>query len=729
MCPRGVWNFIQSRYVVILLLLMIPNFPLFSQALQGRAELYNTFEVVDLRGYWRLRTEDDPRFAMPDYDDNHWRLILTPSPWYARGINYSGVAWYRITLAVAPRVQGRNLAVVLLYLQAAYEIYLNGRHIGGLGIIGPRGELEQAALRLRTYRLPSELLRSDGNNVIALRVRSFSELGGIVGNELYAGTTEQVERKYERAMFWNALLAGLFLFVGIVHLLMGVWGRRDSAYTYYALLAVVTGLIHGSVTTIIERVIDFYYLNILLLHGSVAAIPFLSIMFFHRFFQTGSRGLEKISAALFCMIFAFHTFALFEPDYYVFYLRFVFRPYLLMLLLVNVYCLIINIKAIKRGVAGAVVLALGFLIFGLTALHEISVYFAIYESNRLLDEGFLCFILGMQAALSVRYSHLHQRLRDIYHDLKEHVEQLERARKKVADSEQKYRDLVEGAHDIIFSLDSLGMMQSVNSAVADRLGFSPRGLLGRPIYDLLYERAENAQRDLNRIVVQERFQDVLENHREMRFRTLLKNRLGEPREFEMFFEYVGTVSPETPLFVRASAVVEDELSQLLLSERQCFVLGNYFGLADLVSHRLAGGVIGYGGQDSVLGVKLCLREIIINAIEHGNLQIDYNEKARAQQEGNYIDFLKERQRDPAIHARTVRVDYSLNRRRAIFRVSDEGRGFDHKIFMNREPEDLNISGVYNGRGILMARNEFDKMYYNRKGNKVTLVKFFGAAGE
>ncbi|HMU85509.1 MAG TPA: ATP-binding protein, partial [Leptospiraceae bacterium] len=114
---------------------------------------------------------------------------------------------------------------------------------------------------------------------------------------------------------------------------------------------------------------------------------------------------------------------------------------------------------------------------------------------------------------------------------------------------------------------------------------------------------------------------------------------------------------------------------------------------------------------------------VLNAVEHGNLEIDFDTKTRAMAQGAYFDLLLARQRDPAYAGRKVKVDVSLNPNRVIFQVEDEGRGFDHESAKARADQ-ANEERLEHGRGIKMTLAIFDLVQYNTRGNRVTLVKFF-----
>ncbi|MCP4133707.1 MAG: ATP-binding protein, partial [bacterium] len=62
--------------------------------------------------------------------------------------------------------------------------------------------------------------------------------------------------------------------------------------------------------------------------------------------------------------------------------------------------------------------------------------------------------------------------------------------------------------------------------------------------------------------------------------------------------------------------------------------------------------------------------------------------------------------------------------RVIYTVTDEGNGFIFQPFINSRMADVNKRMESHGRGIIMAKNIFDAITYNKKGNQVTLEKKF-----
>lgn len=174
---------------------------------------------------------------------------------------------------------------------------------------------------------------------------------------------------------------------------------------------------------------------------------------------------------------------------------------------------------------------------------------------------------------------------------------------------------------------------------------------------------------------------------------------------------------------KAYELNEDILSKFIVSESMHFTLNNYLRNADLLSRLLTVNLSSFVGTEIVIAIRTCIREIVINSIEHGNLAISFDEKTEALNQGRYLEFIQERQKETFYNYRTVKVSYSLNARRIGFLITDEGEGFDYKKILNLDIEKLNETSLTHGRGIVMTRRVFDIVRFNEKGNRVLLIKY------
>ncbi|MCJ7543571.1 MAG: ATP-binding protein [Phycisphaerae bacterium] len=98
-------------------------------------------------------------------------------------------------------------------------------------------------------------------------------------------------------------------------------------------------------------------------------------------------------------------------------------------------------------------------------------------------------------------------------------------------------------------------------------------------------------------------------------------------------------------------------------------------------------------EASAFGIRLALEEALHNAVKHGN------------------------RTDPA---KVVKVDYDVDRSRAILTVTDQGQGFDPAVVPD-PTTDENLERP-SGRGIMLMRAYMDQVHFNGRGNQVRMVK-------
>ena len=118
-------------------------------------------------------------------------------------------------------------------------------------------------------------------------------------------------------------------------------------------------------------------------------------------------------------------------------------------------------------------------------------------------------------------------------------------------------------------------------------------------------------------------------------------------------------------------------------------------------------------------VVIGLVELLINAVEHGNLGISYDEKTRLREEDRWEQEVDARLADPAYAGRQVVVDYRREPDCIRVVIRDEGNGFDWKRYVDMDPARAFDT---HGRGIAMSRMiSFDTIEYRGCGNEVEVT--------
>lgn len=116
-------------------------------------------------------------------------------------------------------------------------------------------------------------------------------------------------------------------------------------------------------------------------------------------------------------------------------------------------------------------------------------------------------------------------------------------------------------------------------------------------------------------------------------------------------------------------------------------------------------------------VVIGLSELLINAVEHGNLGFSYAEKSRLLTAQEWGQAITERLADPNFEQKHVVVEFKRDDDSLRFTITDEGNGFDWKPYLKLDPARAFDA---HGRGIAMAAMlSFTKIEYRGKGNEVT----------
>jgi CheY-like chemotaxis protein/anti-sigma regulatory factor (Ser/Thr protein kinase) len=109
-----------------------------------------------------------------------------------------------------------------------------------------------------------------------------------------------------------------------------------------------------------------------------------------------------------------------------------------------------------------------------------------------------------------------------------------------------------------------------------------------------------------------------------------------------------------------------------------------------------------------------LSELLVNAVEHGNLGISYNEKTRLIVEGRWESEVQHRLGLPQYADRYGRLIYEATPESVTVSISDDGAGFNFPDYLEMSPERAIDP---NGRGIATARLlSFDSLEYFNGGS-------------
>lgn len=116
------------------------------------------------------------------------------------------------------------------------------------------------------------------------------------------------------------------------------------------------------------------------------------------------------------------------------------------------------------------------------------------------------------------------------------------------------------------------------------------------------------------------------------------------------------------------------------------------------------------GRSAIQGA---LMELLLNAVEHGNCKISFDEKTAWLSDGkNMLDLIAEKSKAGEAAKKKVYISYEISNTKTRISVRDDGDGFDWKSRLSGE-----LTAGLHGMGIKLAESFVSKVTYNEKGNE------------
>lgn len=201
----------------------------------------------------------------------------------------------------------------------------------------------------------------------------------------------------------------------------------------------------------------------------------------------------------------------------------------------------------------------------------------------------------------------------------------------------------------------------------------------------------------------------------------LKSEIQEGLESGSYYYLTKPFDRKTLLTVLKAAVEQFKAHELLISELKdttstfSLMQSGVFECSTLEEARSLSKLLAICCPDpnkTVTG----LSELIINAVEHGNLGITYDEKTDLIKNNNLYDEIDKRLSLAVYKDKKVNIEYQRTDAGIMFLITDMGSGFNYKNFMEKDLSEILDS---HGRGIAMAKLlSFSSIEYYGCGNKV-----------
>jgi hypothetical protein len=209
---------------------------------------------LEVDGNWRFHTGDDLAWAQPGIDDSNWEQLRGDTTWGAQSHPaYVGFAWYRKRIDIEST--GAPLTLLMPPVDDTYELYWNGKKIGGSGKVPPHAHWD-AFPHASTFTLPS------ASGVLAVRVWMPTlastdpvTVGGFeaaprIGDAAYLELQKKAAPMAgERAGLPTLISSCLMMVSGFISLLLFLRERTRSLYFWLAIYLTTIG------ATVLRRIV------------------------------------------------------------------------------------------------------------------------------------------------------------------------------------------------------------------------------------------------------------------------------------------------------------------------------------------------------------------------------------------------------------------------------------------------------------------------------------------
>ncbi len=428
--------------------------------------------------------------------------VPVPAYWtsYPGGLPAEGYATYHLKVKLPQ--YSRPLAIYSAGEGSAYALWVNGRYLGGVGVVGSDAQSTEPARHRRTF-----FLEDTGDTLdIVVQVANFNHRKAGFRNPLVLGDAEQLHKNQRMAWVIDAFVLGMILVFALHYLMLYLFHQADKSALYFSLLslAVAVRASLASEGLLLWLVPDAAW-------GWMLRLEYFSVFFTPVLFFGFMRALYPrefprwLMRALLAMGVGFSLVTAGSSTLFASQLIPVFEIVYFLSLFTLGCCLALVV--IRRREYWPYVVTASVLVAGLNVLEAMHLT-GYLRTGSLSHVGFLAFLLVQSLMLSVRSADKDKRLAQLSGDLEERNLSLQQ-------SERKFRALFEDSQDVIFIVNLEGRLLDVNPACEAMLGYTPEELL-------LIELDEIGERSERRRL----FEEVATTGSTLDFRTTLIHRDG-----------------------------------------------------------------------------------------------------------------------------------------------------------------------------------------------------------
>jgi signal transduction histidine kinase len=342
--------------------------------------------------------------------------VLGPNVNDGQPLPYFGVATYRTQVVIPPDQVRTHTMLLLESVGSAYQIWVNGELVGGLGTVADdtaRNETPQIYVNL------VNIIPKTGQLDIVVQVsnHSFRE-SGIFGDVLIDQPYKMMTYMFKHYILQDLLLIGVFVVIGLYHMMIYLLNRRDSELLWLA----------GCCLTVALRAL---LLNKLLVYSMIPEVSWtllMHIQFCMKFMalftyiqliytlyrQDVHHVVHKICVAV-SLLAAVYVVSV-PPR--MFTLTFNIQT-VIMVVILGYYFFVVGYLLLARKREGARLNLVSMLFIIVAIIHDFYLYTNKIQSIQMVPYAILMMLLVQAIIISYRYTRFQQRNVQLAHDLQD----------------------------------------------------------------------------------------------------------------------------------------------------------------------------------------------------------------------------------------------------------------------------------------------------------------------
>jgi diguanylate cyclase (GGDEF)-like protein len=344
------------------------------------------------------------------------------------------LGWYRLSLHLDPHALddhgfAHGLGLRMGKVMSAYEVYANGRLLGGVGRLPPLARFNYD--REAVHFVPRDLIGPDGELVLAVRVWGGSNaMARYWGGGPYRGRFSLGEYSSQvlgsiATHMPSLVLCALILGFGVYNLYLYQRNRQLKLYLWFGLTAVNVAVYSLMLTQWKYQLPLTFETLKSVEYGAVFMLPAVALQMLWALLGTRVSGWMRLYQFSFAL-FAFAGVTDPWPDTRPLALNY-FQVWVLPVLFLGPM-LIWN--SMRAGNAEARTLFLGLIVFAATCINDILSDLARFDSPRMIHYGFAVVVVAMAVSLGNRFTTMLNRLE---REVAERTDDLRRANEQLAE--------------------------------------------------------------------------------------------------------------------------------------------------------------------------------------------------------------------------------------------------------------------------------------------------------